>query len=124
MKENILLFSFILNLSLLFIHEMEAVRYREWKMFIILKEMNDSNAYTAFMLLHLPLYIFILLLLLTGYQGLGFILLDVFLILHALIHFGFRKHRNNGLTGALSKTIIYVMGLLAFLHICTLILIK
>jgi len=48
------LFSVIL--SLLFLHEMDAVRNAEWKMFVILKDMDETKAYRIFTLLHLPLY--------------------------------------------------------------------
>lgn len=36
---------FILMLSLLVIHEMDAIRSKEWKMFIVLKDMADEKAY-------------------------------------------------------------------------------
>ena len=35
-------------ISLLLIHEMDAIRTKEWKMFIILKDMADETAYKIF----------------------------------------------------------------------------
>jgi len=47
---------FAFNFSLLLLHEMDAIRAKEWKMFAVLKNMNEQNGYIVFSLLHLPLY--------------------------------------------------------------------
>ncbi|MEM1483719.1 DUF6713 family protein [Oscillospiraceae bacterium PP1C4] len=51
---------FAIIISLLLIHEMDAIRTKEWKMFIILKKMTDEKAYKVFTLIHLPLYFLII----------------------------------------------------------------
>ncbi|MEM5012432.1 DUF6713 family protein [Niallia taxi] len=46
--------------SLFLLHEMDAIRRSEWRMFIVLKDTEDSTAYMVFTLIHLPLYTIIL----------------------------------------------------------------
>jgi len=119
------LFVFVSLVSLLFIHEMDAIRQREWRMFVGLKDLPDEATYRIFLLVHLPLYVAALFILASG-AGLArtilYYALDAFLIAHAIIHFGFRNHPNNGFTSALSKAIIYSMGILALIHLCLLLL--
>ncbi len=113
-------------LSLLFVHEMDAIRAKEWKMFIVLKDMADETACKVFMSLHFPLYLGALYVLLRGGTA-GYVLkiiIDVFLLGHALIHFAFRKHSGNGFHTLFSKTIIYVMAVFALLHFVLLLAIK
>lgn len=108
---------FVLNLTLLLIHEMDAVRNYEWRMLPVLKTMQDNAAYRAFMLLHVPLYAFLLYLLLGGYQTAAYAILDGFLILHTLLHALFERHRQNRLTSLYSRTVIYAMGALSAVHV-------
>ena len=108
---------FSLELALLFLHEMDAIRRREWKMFILLKDMEDEKAYRVFMFLHIPLYTVILALLFSGYYRIGFYITDVFLITHTLLHIGFRKHTANKLNNSMSKSIIFPAGILAAVHL-------
>ncbi|WP_327204690.1 DUF6713 family protein, partial [Paenibacillus terrae] len=42
---DFLLVLFLLNLSLFLLHEMDAIRHSEWRLFIVLKDMEDSKAY-------------------------------------------------------------------------------
>ena len=116
MKESL----FIFMVSLLLIHEMDAIRAKEWKMFVFLEDMADELACKVFMLAHLPLYFAARFLLVQGgitTSAILYYVLDIFLIGHALIHFGFRKHKNNGFTSALSKTFIYTPTALGVIHL-------
>jgi hypothetical protein len=100
---------------------MDAIRTKEWKMFIVLKDMADETAYKVFTLLHLPLYFVSIFVLVQGEALANTILcyvIDVFLICHAIVHFGFRKNPNNGFDSTFSKIIIYCLGVLAIIHIC------
>ena len=108
---------FSLELALLFVHEMDAIRRWEWKMFIILKDMEDEKAYRVFMLLHIPLYTVILALLFSDYYRIGLYITDVFLIAHTLVHIGFHKHTANQLNNSISKSIIFLAGILAVVHL-------
>ena len=108
---------FALELALLFVHEMDAIRREEWKMFIVLKNMADEKAYHIFMLLHVPLYMALLLLLFSPFFAMGYYVVDVFLAAHMLVHLGFSKHHANKLNSTISKAIINLSGLLALIHL-------
>ena len=109
------LFSMIL--ALLFTHEMDAVRNKEWRMFIGLKDLPEETAYRLFLLLHIPLYTAVLLVLINGTETIGFYLVDLFMIFHAITHYLFRNHPNNRLTNRLSQGIINAAGALALIHL-------
>lgn len=108
---------FALALALLFVHEMDATRRQEWKMFIVLRDMEDEKAYRVFALLHIPLYTAILIVLFSKKALVGFYIVDVFLICHLLLHIGFRNNPLNKLNDTMSKAIIYLSGLLALAHL-------
>ena len=111
---------FALNFSLLLLHEMDAIRTREWKMFVVLKDMRDETAYITFSLIHLPLYIWVIYTISQTFSSgyaVVWLLTDVFLILHTVIHFFFRKHAANGFVSAYSNGLIYSMGALSVVHL-------
>lgn len=115
--ESIWMALFIINISLLLVHEMDAVRNREWRMFIVLKDMEDEKACRIFVLAHVPLYVAALFLLMSPAKLIVFYVLDVLLILHAVIHFGFRHHKHNAFTSTISKAIIYMMAAISAVHL-------
>ncbi|MGG1615277.1 DUF6713 family protein [Paenibacillus sp. NRS-1781] len=114
---DFLLVLFLLNLSLFLLHEMDAIRHSEWRLFIVLKDMEDSKAYKVFTFIHLPLYTIILSLLFSQYQTIIFWFIDLFLIIHAILHLFFEKHPRNGFKNTFSRSIIYPMGILAVIHL-------
>lgn len=113
---SFLLVLFLFNFSLFLLHEMDAIRRSEWKLFIVLKDMEESKAYRVFTFIHLPLYTIILCFLFSKYQTVTFWVLDSFFIIHAILHLLFEKHPRNGFKNTFSRTIIYPMGLLATIH--------
>lgn len=110
---------FVFMISLLLIHEMDAIRTKEWKMFIILKDMPDEIAYKGFSIAHLPLYFAAIMILIQGNTSASILhyIIDFFLIGHTVIHFFFRAKPNNGFTSVYSKVIIYSLGVLAIAHL-------
>ena len=105
---------FLIIISLLLLHEMDAIRAKEWKLFIFLKDMRDETAYRIFALIHLPLYFGVLYLLINGGETISFVMklvINVFLIAHAVLHYCFRKKEHNGFNTCYSKTVIYSMAL-------------
>ncbi|KJD42801.1 hypothetical protein QD47_26110, partial [Paenibacillus terrae] len=70
-----------------------------------------------FTFIHLPLYTIILSLLFSQYQTIIFWFLDLFLIIHAILHLFFEKHPRNGFKNTFSRSIIYPMGILAVIHL-------
>ena len=100
---------FALELGLLLTHEMDAIRHKEWEMFIFLKDLPENTAYLVFTLPHILLYALVLFFLLY--------VVDIFVICHLFIHFIFRRHPNNQLTGFWSLVIINLAGIIAAVHL-------
>ncbi|OAB33167.1 hypothetical protein PMSD_15765 [Paenibacillus macquariensis subsp. defensor] len=114
---DLLLLLFLFNLSLFLLHEMDAIRRSEWKLFFVLQDMDDAKAYKVFTFIHLPLYTIILALLFSQYQTITFWVLDFFLMIHAILHLFFEKHSRNEFKNTFSRFIIYPMGILAAIHL-------
>ena len=90
---------FFLLLSLLFMHELDAIRRHEWRMFIILNKFEDEKAFQIFSLLHLPLFILVfwllaqpVVVLIHFWFQVG---LDLFLLVHKILHDHFQQHPAN-----------------------------
>jgi hypothetical protein len=94
---------------------MDAIRAKEWKMFVVLKDMDDKRAFKVFTILHLPLYA-ILLFSFVNHERISYIIIDLFIILHSIAHLFFENHPNNNFKNLYSRLIIYPMGLLGVLH--------
>ncbi len=108
---------FVVLISLFLLHEMDAVRVREWKMFIFLKDLKEETAYFVFSIMHLPLYFIILFFLFKVRENNTFIIIfDALMVTHTIVHICFRKHADNGFHPFYSKAIIYMMGILAVIH--------
>jgi len=110
---------FVLVFALLLIHEMDAVRAKEWKMFIILKDLPDKKAYVIFTVIHIPLYFAAIFMITQAGTPTVLILqyaIDIFLVCHAVIHYCFKRHPENRFTSAFSKAMIYSAGVLAIVH--------
>ena len=111
---------FAFNFSLLLLHEMDAIRAKEWKMFIFLKDMKEQTGYIVFSLIHLPLYFWVVYTVSQVWSGgyaIVYLLTDVFLIAHAVIHYFFRKHAANGFSTIYSNILIYSMATLSVIHL-------
>lgn len=114
---DLLLILFLLNLSIFLLHEMDAIRRSEWRLFIVLKDMKDSKAYQVFIVIHLFLYVIILSLLFSPYQTITFWVLDIFFIIHTILHLLFERHPRNEFKNTFSRAIIYPMGFLSTIHL-------
>ena len=113
-------FLFAVNFSLLLLHEMDAIRAKEWKMFAILKDMKEQTGYIVFTLLHLPLYIWVVFSISqiwSGHYAFVYLATDIFLITHAILHFFFRRNNANEFSPIYSNILIYSMALLAIWHL-------
>lgn len=106
--------------SMLLLHEMDAVRAKEWRMFLFLKDLKEETAYRIFAVAHLPLYMAALIVMIGGSpkgSNAFYYILEVLLVLHGCVHFGFRKHKENSFTSLFSKLIIYGMAFFAVFHL-------
>ncbi len=113
MFENILIFT---NLSLLILHEMDAINCKEWKMFLFLNKLPEQKARTIFSILHLPLLVIILFLLEYHFETF-FWILSIFSIFHLLLHKLFSKNKFNEFKSTYSSVLITSMGLLGVISI-------
>lgn len=87
--------AFWLALSFVLLHEMDAVRCREWRIFPGLSLLDDKRGFQVFMACHTPLFYFLL-------QGLsapdpsGLVTaLDYFFIIHLGLHLLYLWHPKN-----------------------------
>lgn len=88
---------------------MDAVRLREWKIFPLLRDLRDEAGYVAFAALHVPIYALLLLGLLGANNALIF-WLDLFFIVHVVLHVVFRNHPENRFGSAFSWALILGAG--------------
>jgi hypothetical protein len=122
--ESLIVFTYYTNLSLLLLHEMDAVRRREWNMMFAVNKLADESAYIVFSVLHLPLYV-MMFYLVCGFNGAwGTTMmwaLSVFFVLHGVVHKAFRAHASNEFRGVYSNLIIYSMSAIGLLQMVLLI---
>jgi hypothetical protein len=108
---------FYIGLSFLLIHEMDAVRCREWRIIPGLSLLNDTMGYYVFLMAHIPL----LLLLFIGLRGHSSFLLmqilDAFFIIHVFLHLAFLKSIKNEFKSTISWIIIAGAGIFGLLHL-------
>lgn len=102
---------FYLGLSLLTLHEMNAIRCKEWLIFPGLSMLNHRLGHVVFVFLHIPLFFFIYWQL-THTQDLqafikGF---NIFMIIHLGLHILFLKHKKNEFKDWISWIIIISGG--------------
>jgi hypothetical protein len=104
-------FLFYIGLSFILLHEMDAMRCREWRIFPGLSLLNDKFGQIIFVFAHLPLFYFIFYQLTSGSQTDNFIRgFDVFLVIHVGLHLLFLKHKNNEFKDWISWSIIIGAG--------------
>ncbi len=111
---------FILNISLLILHEMDAIRRKEWKLFVVLKDMPEERAYLVFSILHLPLCFLILYFIINSGSPsytIFTIIINGFLIFHGLIHLLFRNKKANEFRGIYSYALVFSMAILGALQL-------
>lgn len=111
---------FLFLLSLLLVHELDAIRRHEWRMFIILNKMDDERAFQVFAFLHIPLLMVIFWLITNPSVIIVFwfqVILDTFLIIHKFLHDSFQKHPHNEFTTPFSKRLIDLMAIVGFIQL-------
>jgi len=108
---------FYLGLTFILMHEMDAIRCKEWRIFPGLSLLNDHWGYRIFMLAHIPLFFFL-------FRGLSqtensrlIFGLDVFFIIHVVLHVLFLLHKKNEFKDWVSWTIILGAGVFGFFDI-------
>lgn len=109
---------FLIGLSLILLHEMDAIRCKEWRIFPGLSMLNEKTGYILFLFVHLPLFYWIFWQLTDNSDfntfRIGF---NVFLIAHFVIHLMLLKHKKNEFKDWISWTIIAGSGICGFLDL-------
>ena len=108
---------FYLAISFILMHEMDAIRCKEWRIFPLLSMLNDDLGFKVFMLAHIPLFTFV-------FMGLNqanntqFIKgLNIFFIVHLGLHLLFLFHKKNEFKDWISWSIISGAALFGFLDL-------
>jgi len=106
---------FFANLAcLVMAHELDAVRRREWRFFFARTSLSDESAYRIFTALHVPVFVFILWNLESARLQAG---VDIFLIVHAVIHWFLRGHPLISFDSWFSRLWIFGGAILGAVHL-------
>lgn len=102
--------AFVLGIAFILVHEMDAIRCREWRIFPGLSLLNERIGMTIFILLHIPIFYWLAIEIRLGHSTfiMGF---DIFLIIHLFLHILFIWHINNEFKDWISWSIIIGAGL-------------
>lgn len=105
-----------LNISLLYAHELDAVRKREWRMMLFADKVNDETAYRIFAGLHVPLFAAVFWFMEYRFSQLYWFV-TVFGVFHFILHSVFKKHIENRMRNAFSRSIIVFIFLVSVISI-------
>jgi len=98
---------FYLGMSFLTLHELDAVRCREWRIFPLLSLLDDRWGQPIFLLAHIPLFSWVFLELGPGTPSPQFVRgFDIFMMVHLGLHLLFLLHQKNEFKDVLSWVII------------------
>lgn len=114
---------FLIGLGLLLVHEMDAVRAREWRLFVGLDRLDDERGFLVFTALHIPLYVLLFLALFSG-DGLRpndrlVTVLSTFFVVHTLLHVSFARHPKYDFHSTFSWLVIVGTGVCGALDLGT-----
>ena len=112
-------FFFLLGLAFILVHEMDAVRSREWAIFPLLSRLDENTGYYVFTALHVPLYLLLFWSLFsTGELNRSLVIgLDIFFIVHVFLHLLFSKNPRNDFKSKFSWVIMLGSGIAGLLDL-------
>lgn len=112
MSENVF---FWIGFSTLLVHEMDAVRLREWRILPLFSRLDDQRGFAVFTLAHIPLYILLFAGLspeiAVGGKSTLMLGLDWFMVVHVGLHYLLRNLPRNEFNTTFSWLIIAGAGL-------------
>ncbi len=113
--ENIL---FYLGLTFLIIHEMDAIRCKEWRILPLLSLLDGKNGQTVFLFMHIPLFVWIFYSL-PPHPGSDFFMVafDIFMIIHIGLHLLLLRNKKNEFKDWISWVLIVGAGVFGGLHL-------
>lgn len=105
---------FYLGLSLIWTHELDAIRRREWKIFYIIGDWEEETAYWFWIIAHIPLFYLSYVLLdsatAENIQFYGRLSLDGFFMIHLVLHLLLANHKENRFQSIGSKILVWCIG--------------
>ena len=113
-------FVFYLACSTLLTHELDAIHKHEWRLLFLLRAMPDSLGRRAFVLIHIPLVVVLLWLTAHPDEAVRFWTvgsLDLFMVVHAGLHWRLSGHPKYEFNTAHSRLLIYGAAVLALAHL-------
>lgn len=114
--------SFLLAVSLMFVHELDAMQRREWRIFPGLSRLDDTLGMQVFVWLHVPLFVLVVYFageaIADGGSRFSF-WFGVFCVVHAFVHWAFGGHPACEFKNVLSRTIIWGCGAAGAVTIAT-----
>lgn len=101
---------YALGVTLILMHEMDAMRYREWRIFPLTSFLPDRVGMITFVLLHLPLFYYLFIPEIYTNESFHFSF-SIFLIVQLGLHLLFLMHPKNEFKDGLSWGIIVLAAL-------------
>jgi len=111
---------FFLGVSLLLMHEMDAIDKEEWRLMFVLRKLPREGALRWFITLHLPLFVGLLFLVAAGPSSTTRWIeggVDVFLIAHAALHENLSRTGDRAFANNFSRTLILLAAAFAAAHL-------
>ncbi|MBB1138149.1 DUF6713 family protein [Myroides sp. WP-1] len=109
---------FYFSLSFMIMHEIDAVRCKEWRIFPGLASLGDKVGYMIFLFAHLPLFVLVLWYLNHSEDPQPFIMgFSIFTLVHIGLHLLFLKHKLNEFKDWISWTLILGAGVSGFIQL-------
>ena len=107
--------------ALFFLHEMDAVRCREWRIFPVLEHVEERMAMLWFFWLHVPLFGLLIWGVTSTHGGsnLFSLLFGGFCVLHGFMHWLYERHPRNEFRNPLSRSIIWSCAAAGLLTVFT-----
>jgi hypothetical protein len=105
---------FLSAVAFLLVHELDAVRRREWEFFVAPVDVDDDTAYRAFVALHAPLFVLVLWYLRSPSFQVAF---DAFAVVHAGLHLTLRNRPELSFESRFSWLWILGAAVLGALHL-------
>jgi hypothetical protein len=105
---------FLSAVAFLLVHELDAVRRREWEFFFAPVDVGGETAFRAFAALHAPLFLLVL----WSLRSLSFqVAFDAFAVAHAGLHLALRNRPELSFDGPFSWLWILGAAVLGALHL-------
>ena len=104
---------FFVGFALLACHELDAVAQAEWRLLPLLSQMGDEDAFAVFVLIHVPLFAFLMWWTASTSPLVRFraqLSVDAFMVIHVGLHMLFRSHADYTFHSALSEFCIFGAG--------------